>query len=229
MSIRRAVFSCCRGGRREPLGRGDCQRNGCSILANSRPRRPRPEAAGKARLTFRRQKKLFSAVPAENLESSESSGGSTGRSVMSRACSHSFRLLLARLPDSPRAELELELIALHHQVAVLNRQRPGRLRLGFVDRLVWAPLFMVWPRCLENANPGVVRRSLIPWSSRKVTGVIARNVLRSGGNLRWKAAVQSSSKMSNLRISQRIGLELDIRKSGIGGVHQGWHCRYSGT
>jgi hypothetical protein len=49
-----------------------------------------------------------------------------------------------------RAELELELIGLRHQVAVLNRQRPGRLRLCSVDRLVWVWLYQVWPRCLET-------------------------------------------------------------------------------
>jgi hypothetical protein len=48
-----------------------------------------------------------------------------------------------------RAELELELIALVHQLVVLDRQRPGRLRLCSVDRLVWAWLYRVWPRCLE--------------------------------------------------------------------------------
>jgi hypothetical protein len=35
-----------------------------------------------------------------------------------------------------RAELELELIALRHQVAVLNRQRLGCQRLCSVDRPV---------------------------------------------------------------------------------------------
>jgi len=49
-----------------------------------------------------------------------------------------------------RTELELELIALRHQVAVLNRQRPGRLRLCSVDRLVWVWPYRVWPRCLET-------------------------------------------------------------------------------
>lgn len=48
------------------------------------------------------------------------------------------------------AESELELIALRHQVAVLNRQRHGRLRLCSVDRLPWVCLFRVWPRCLET-------------------------------------------------------------------------------
>ena len=49
-----------------------------------------------------------------------------------------------------RAELELELIALRHQLAVLNRQRRGRLHLCSVDRMVWVWLYRVWPRCLET-------------------------------------------------------------------------------
>jgi putative transposase len=48
-----------------------------------------------------------------------------------------------------RAELELELIALHHQIAILNRQRPRRPRFCSIDRLLWVWLYRVWPRCLE--------------------------------------------------------------------------------
>src|SRR5215471_2792548 len=48
-----------------------------------------------------------------------------------------------------RAELELELIALHHQVAVLHRQQRGHLRLCAIDRLMWVCLYRVWPRCLK--------------------------------------------------------------------------------
>ena len=48
-----------------------------------------------------------------------------------------------------RVELELELIALHHQIAILNRQRPGRPWFRAVDRLLWVWLYRVWPRCLE--------------------------------------------------------------------------------
>src|SRR6516162_1442294 len=48
-----------------------------------------------------------------------------------------------------RAELELELIALRHQVAVLNRQQSGRLRLCSIDRMLWVWLYRVWPRCLK--------------------------------------------------------------------------------
>jgi hypothetical protein len=36
-----------------------------------------------------------------------------------------------------RASLELDLIALRHQVIVLRRQRPRRLRLFSTDRLFW--------------------------------------------------------------------------------------------
>jgi hypothetical protein len=48
-----------------------------------------------------------------------------------------------------RAELELEVIALRHQLAVLRRQRPGRSWLRSVDRLLWVWLYRLWPHCLE--------------------------------------------------------------------------------
>jgi putative transposase len=48
-----------------------------------------------------------------------------------------------------RASLELELIALRHQVIVLRRQRPRRLRLFFTDRLFWVWLYRLWPELLD--------------------------------------------------------------------------------
>jgi hypothetical protein len=47
------------------------------------------------------------------------------------------------------SSLELELVALRHQVAVFRRQRPGRLRLFFTDRLLWVWLYRVWPQVLN--------------------------------------------------------------------------------
>jgi hypothetical protein len=41
-----------------------------------------------------------------------------------------------------RASLEFEVIALRHQLGVLQRQRPGRTRLFFSDRLLWVWLNM---------------------------------------------------------------------------------------
>ena len=44
-----------------------------------------------------------------------------------------------------RAALQLELIALRHQLQVLNRARPRRLQLATADRCLWAWLSRSWP------------------------------------------------------------------------------------
>jgi len=49
-----------------------------------------------------------------------------------------------------RASLELELIALRHQVSVLRRQRAGRVRLFSADRLLWVWLYRLWPQVLNT-------------------------------------------------------------------------------
>jgi Integrase core domain len=48
-----------------------------------------------------------------------------------------------------RAVLELENLALRHQLHVLRRQLPGRPWLFAIDRLLWVWLYRLWPRCLE--------------------------------------------------------------------------------
>jgi putative transposase len=48
-----------------------------------------------------------------------------------------------------RAVVELENVALRHQLQVLRRQRPGWLRLFTFDRLLWVMLYRLWPPCLE--------------------------------------------------------------------------------
>ena len=47
------------------------------------------------------------------------------------------------------AGLELELVALRHQVAVLRRQRKGRIQLFSTDRLLWVWLYRIWPQALN--------------------------------------------------------------------------------
>ena len=61
-----------------------------------------------------------------------------------------------------RASLELELIALRHQVSVLRRQHKGRLRLFATDRLLWVWLYRIWPRCLD-ATVLVKPATVIQW------------------------------------------------------------------
>ena len=66
-----------------------------------------------------------------------------------------------------RAVLELENLALRHQLHVLRRQRPGRPRLFTIDRLLWVWLYRIWPRCLDamvlvkpsRSSNGTVRAS----------------------------------------------------------------------
>ena len=43
-----------------------------------------------------------------------------------------------------RAELQLEILALRHQLQVLHRTRPRRLRLAKADRWLWSLLSRIW-------------------------------------------------------------------------------------
>jgi hypothetical protein len=71
--------------------------------------------------------------------------------------------LLAAFRSSVRSRLELgtEILALQHQLAVLQRQTPRRPRLGHIDRLLWVLLSRVWPhwrRAIEIVRPDTVVR-----------------------------------------------------------------------
>jgi putative transposase len=61
-----------------------------------------------------------------------------------------------------RAGMELELVALRHQVAVLRRQRKGRVRLFSTDRLLWVWLYRIWPQAL-NAMVLVKPATVVQW------------------------------------------------------------------
>src|ERR1700681_4290084 len=49
-----------------------------------------------------------------------------------------------------RAVVELENLALRHQLHVLRRQRRGRPRLFTIDGLLWVCFYRLWPRCLDT-------------------------------------------------------------------------------
>src|SRR5437773_12061229 len=53
-------------------------------------------------------------------------------------------LLSLRSGLRSRAALQLEVLVLRHQLQVLNRSRPRRLRLVPADRLLWAWLSQSW-------------------------------------------------------------------------------------
>jgi putative transposase len=55
-------------------------------------------------------------------------------------------LLTIRVSLRDRAALQLEILALRHQLHVLNRSRPQRLRLTQADRMLWVWLLRVWDK-----------------------------------------------------------------------------------
>jgi putative transposase len=75
---------------------------------------------------------------------------------------------LISMPSFPfrsRASLELELVALRHQLIVLQRRRPRHLWLHSADRLVWVCLYRMWPWVLGAwvfAQPATV----VKWHRR---------------------------------------------------------------
>lgn len=61
-----------------------------------------------------------------------------------------------------RASLELEVIALRHQLAVLKRRRPGRARFFLADRLLWIWLYRIRPQAI-NAMVLVKPTTVMQW------------------------------------------------------------------
>jgi transposase InsO family protein len=101
-----------------------------------------------------------------------------------------------------RVVVELENLALRHQLHVLRRQRPGRPRLFTLDRLLWVWLYRLWPRSLELmvlVKPGTVVqwhrqgfRLFWRWRSRSGRPGVHREVRKliremSGANPLWGA------------------------------------------
>ena len=79
----------------------------------------------------------------------------------------SITALLAAIRSSlrTRAELEAEILALRHQVAVLKRSRRGRLRLNSADRLLWVWLTRIWSQW-RSALLIVKPETVIAWHRR---------------------------------------------------------------
>jgi putative transposase len=86
-----------------------------------------------------------------------------------------------------RASLELEVVALRHQVTVLRRQRPGQPRLFAADRLLWVWLYRIWPQVLD-AMVLVKPATVVQWH-------------RKGFRLYWR---QRSRRVGRPRMSREI-------------------------
>src|ERR1039458_2009421 len=83
----------------------------------------------------------------------------------------------------------LELIALRHQMTVLRRQQPARLRLFSTDRLLWVWLYRIWPRVV-TAIVLVKLTTAVQWH-RKGFRLYWRRQSRSGHRGRPKMSLQT--------------------------------------
>ena len=73
-----------------------------------------------------------------------------------------FWLRVMRTWLGTRAQLQLEILALRHQVTVLRRQRKARAPLTSFDRAFWVWLYRLWPGCL-NALVIVKPETVVRW------------------------------------------------------------------
>ena len=64
-----------------------------------------------------------------------------------------------------RLELEAEIFALRHQLAVLQRQAPRRPRLGRADRWLWVRLSRLWPNWREAVQI-ITPNTVVGWHRR---------------------------------------------------------------
>ena len=129
-----------------------------------------------------------------------------------------------------RAAVELENLALRHQLHVLRRQRPGRLHLLTLDRLLWVLLYRLWPRCLELmvlVKPTTVIhwhrqgfRLFWRWRSRSGRSSIEReirNLIRemSSANLLWGAPrIHGELLKLGIEVSQATVAKYMVRRRG---------------
>ena len=130
-----------------------------------------------------------------------------------------------------RAVVELENLALRHQLHVLRRQGPGRLRLFAIDRLLWVLLYRLWPRCLETmvlVKPATVIqwhrqgfRLFWRWRSRSGRPSVDREIrdlIRqlSSTNPLWGAPrIHGELLKLGIEVSQATVAKYMVRRRGI--------------
>src|SRR2546425_9641324 len=99
-------------------------------------------------------------------------------------------LLALRTWARSRAALQLEVLALRHQLQVLQRTRPQRLRLKTADRWLWSLLSHIWTGW-RTALVIVKPETVIAWHRR-------------GFRLSWVSLVNIASDQKPLTFAQSV-------------------------
>ena len=122
------------------------------------------------------------SVVAENSVRSENIGVPAIHEIMVATTMSSLFVAFFALVTSSfrtRAALQAEILALRHQLAVLQKSAPRRLRLHRCDRLLWVVLYRLWSgwrRCLEIVEPDTVlrwHRRAFAWHWTRTAGALA--------------------------------------------------------
>ena len=105
-----------------------------------------------------------------------------------------------------RAALQLEILALRHQLHVLERSRPARVALRRSDRLLWVLLSRVWPRW-RNAIVIVKPETVVGWHRqlfRRACAQKSRHVGRPALSSDVRTLIRSMSEANPLWGAPRI-------------------------
>ena len=129
-----------------------------------------------------------------------------------------FIALLALIASTfrTRAALQAEIVALRHQIAVLQQSVPRRLRLRQSDRLLWIWLSRFWPgwrRWLRILKPDTVLR----WHRRAFTRYWTRSTSSKGSA--FSLIVLEPLGVSNRKRSDAGGNGHDVQP----GIDCSWH------
>src|SRR6202171_2498967 len=116
-------------------------------------------------------------------------------------------LLTLRTLARSRAALHLEILALRHQLDVLQRTRPPRVRLAKTDRWLWvvlARLWTEWRTALVIVKPETViawhRRGFRLWWAWKGCDPQELGVADLGCEIRLGASVRSCSWLQTVLV-----------------------------
>lgn len=132
-------------------------------------------------------------------------------------------LLTLRTWARSRAALQLEMLALRHQLQVLQRTRPRRLRLSMTDRWFWSLLSRIWTgwrTALVIVKPETViawhRRGFRLWWTWKSRRRMGRPTVPSDVRILIRTMAQANPRWGAPRIhGELLKLGIDVSQATV--------------